>query len=184
VENIRYVADGRIVSSAGISAAIPTTLALVEAIAGEAKAAAVARELGVSDWSTMHDSQVFAPAFGRNLMAFATTNAINPGLRQQEAVGVTIYPRVDETSLAILADAYSRTGRSKAFAIAASEQPARTRQGLMFVPDQIIGFQRIIELPQARAGGQMDAALLAVERDYGRLTAFGVALDFEYPGFQ
>lgn len=40
--NTRYVADGKVVSSAGISAAMPTALALVEAIAGRARAAAVA----------------------------------------------------------------------------------------------------------------------------------------------
>ena len=41
-KNIRYVADGRIVSSAGISASIPISIALVEAIAGHDKAVALA----------------------------------------------------------------------------------------------------------------------------------------------
>jgi hypothetical protein len=30
----------------------------------------------------------------------------------------------------------------------------------------------------------MDVVLSSVARDYGRQTAFGVALDFEYPGLQ
>jgi hypothetical protein len=29
----------------------------------------------------------------------------------------------------------------------------------------------------------IDLVLASVARDYGRSTAFGVALDFEYPGF-
>ena len=49
VENRRFVADGRIVSSAGISAAIPTALALVEAIGGHDKAAAVGRRTGTAE---------------------------------------------------------------------------------------------------------------------------------------
>lgn len=40
ISNVRYVADGKRVSSAGISAAMPATLALVEAIAGQARAGA------------------------------------------------------------------------------------------------------------------------------------------------
>jgi putative intracellular protease/amidase len=188
VENRRYVADGRIVSSAGISAAIPTSLALVEAIAGQEKAASVARNIAVSDWSTRHDSRVFAPAFGRNLTAFATTYAFNPLVHRKEAVGVPIAAGVDEIALAVTADAYSRTGRSAAFSVAASRHPVLTLHGLTFLPDRVRGerasLDRIVPLPKLKAGSQLDTALAAVARDYGRLTAFGVALDFEYPGFQ
>ena len=77
MKNIRYVADGKIVSSAGISAAIPTSLALVEAIAGYEKTAALAKELGVAEWGTQHNSDVFPPQFGVNLTAYATKNFIN-----------------------------------------------------------------------------------------------------------
>lgn len=188
VENSRYVADGRIVSSSGISAAIPTSLALVAAIAGEAKAAEVARALHVSDWSTRHDSQVFAPSFGRNLTAFTTTMAINPRLRRNEAVGIPLAAGADDIALAITADAYSRTGRGKAYAVAATAEPVRTRHGLIFVPDRVRGrgdaFDRLVQLPVAQAGEQLDAVLGLIERDYGRLTAFGVALEFEYLDFQ
>ena len=58
-KNIRYVADGRIVSSAGISASLPASLALVAAIAGQGRAAALAQEIGVTDWSSRHDSDAF-----------------------------------------------------------------------------------------------------------------------------
>ena len=50
LKNKRYVADGKIVSSAGITAALPTSLALVEAIAGTERAASLAERFGVSDW--------------------------------------------------------------------------------------------------------------------------------------
>ena len=35
-----------------------------------------------------------------------------------------------------------------------------------------------------KPGEQLDAILAAISRDYGRLIAFGVAMDFEYPGFK
>lgn len=188
VENSRYVADGRIVSSAGISAAIPTTLALVEAIAGADKATAVAREIGVHDWSTRHDSQVFAPRFGRNLTALAATNFINPALRRGQVVGVPIAAGVDEIALALTADAYSRTGLSKAYSVAGSGEPVLTRRGLRFLPDRISGqgtpADRVMTLRDLKPGEQLGAALAAITREYGRLTAFGVALDLEYPDFE
>jgi putative intracellular protease/amidase len=188
VENRRYVADGKIVSSAGISAAIPTSLALVEAIAGRAKATAVAAELGAPDWSTRHNSQVFAPRFGHNLTALATTMFINPKARRQESIGVPIAGGADEIALALTADAYSRTGLSKAYSVASSTDPVRTRHGLTILPDltggQVQSAARLVPLPNVPAGAQLDAALAGIGRDYGRLAAFAVALDFEYPGFK
>ena len=58
-KNIRYVADGKVVSSAGVSASMPTSIALVEAIAGPANAAEVARDVGISSWSSKHNSDAF-----------------------------------------------------------------------------------------------------------------------------
>ena len=65
--NVRYVVDGKIVSSAGISASMPVSLALVEAIAGHDVADAEAKALGVTDWSTQHNSEAFEPRLGVNL---------------------------------------------------------------------------------------------------------------------
>lgn len=139
VKNVRYVADGRIVSSAGISAAIPTSIALVEAIAGHDRAVALAVELGVADWSTAHNSDVFRPRFGVNLMAFVHTNYTNAHLHVMQRIGVQVAPGVDEIALAFTADAYSRTGRSHAYALSASDAPLHTRHGLTVIPDRVIG---------------------------------------------
>lgn len=188
VKNVRYVADGRIVSSAGISAAIPISIALVEAIAGQDRAAVLAEELGVGDWSTAHNSDVFQPRFGINLMAFARTNYTNH-LHAMRRIGVPVAAGVDEIALAFTADAYSRTGRSHAYALSASAAPLQTRRGLTVIPDRVVGgadpVDRILPafdaVPSART---LDKALAAIANDYGRSTAYGVALDFEYPGFR
>ncbi|MFC5526240.1 DJ-1/PfpI family protein [Rhodanobacter ginsengisoli] len=189
VKNVRYVADGRIVSSAGISASIPVSIALVEAIAGHDRAAALANELGVSDWSTVHDSDVFRPRFGVNLMAFVRTTYSNARLHAMQSIGVPVAAGVDEIALALIADAYSRTGRSHAYALSASDAPLPTRHGLMLLPDRIVGgadpVDRVLPPFDATPSARMlDKALAGIAERYGRSTAYGVTLDFEYPGFR
>jgi transcriptional regulator GlxA family with amidase domain len=186
VKNVRYVVDGRVVSSAGISAAMPASLALVEAIAGPARAAAVAGELGVADWSTRHDSDAFRPRLGVNLGAFAATNYTNHWFHSMQRIGVPVAPGVDEIALAITADAYSRTGRSHAYAVSASAAPVTTRHGLVLLPDRVTGDAQPLDAvlpalaaePSARV---FDTVLASIATRYGRNTATGVALDFEYP---
>lgn len=186
VRNMRYVADGKIVSSAGISAAMPTSLALVEAIAGRERASILAREIGVADWSPRHDSDAFRPHFG-NLGAFATKMLVNPYLHGKQRIGIPLNDGMDEINLAILADAYSRTGRSQAVALGATIEPVASRYGLRFSPDAVTGTDAVdVVLPplgNTVPGMVFDTTLASIEARYGRRTAYGVALDFEYPGY-
>jgi putative intracellular protease/amidase len=59
VPHQRYVIDGAVATTTGITASVPTMLALVEAIDGRGKAQALATELGVDSWSPAHDSSLF-----------------------------------------------------------------------------------------------------------------------------
>ena len=59
VPHQRYVIDGSVATTTGITASVPTMLALVEAIGGRDKAQALAAELGVDSWSPAHDSSLF-----------------------------------------------------------------------------------------------------------------------------
>lgn len=185
IDDRRYVADGRIVSSAGISAAIPTSLALVEAIAGHERAAMVAAKVGVPDWGPAHDSRRFAPKFGRNLQAFATTQYLNGWLHKSVSIGVAVAPGADEITVALTADAYSRTGRAKAYALGTSAAPILTLHGLTLLPDRTDpkSVDRVVALATGKSAVTLDAALADIARRYGRQTAFGVALDLEYPGY-
>lgn len=189
VRNVRYVADGRIVSSAGISASVPVSIALVEAIAGRDRANHLARELGVEDWSTVHNSDVFQPRLGVNLMAYLRTNYTNAHLHRRQEIGVPVAAGVDEIGLAFTADAYTRTGRSHAYAVAASEAPLQTRHGLTVIPDRVDGDanpvdQLLVAFDATPSARLLDVALAGIARRYGRSTAYGVALAFEYPDFR
>lgn len=189
VKNVRYIGDGNIVSSAGISASLPVSIALVEAIAGRERASALAAELGVADWGPRHNSDIFLPRLGVNLMALLRTTYSNARLHARQSIGVPVGPGVDEIALAFTADAYSRTGRSDAYALSASGLPLQSRHGLTILPDRIIGGANPVgrtlpafdATPSARA---LDTALAGIAHSYGRSTAYGVAIDFEYPDFR
>lgn len=188
IENRRFVADRTIVSSAGISASVPTSLALVEAIGGRDRALQVASMMEVKDWSSRHNSQVFSIRHARNLTALAATSVIQPALRKQQSIGIPIKGGIDEVALAFAADAYSRTGRSQAFAVAQSAEPVTTENGLTFLPDWIKGqgpaVDHFVEIQSVPPGAQLDAVLASISKDYGRLVAFSVALQLEYPAFE
>ena len=184
-KNTRYVADGRIVSSAGISAALPTSLALVEAIAGRERALAIGARYGISEWGSQHNSDRFVPAFGRNLTGHITTKYANRWLHSAETVGVPVHSGIEDISLALTMDSYSRTGRSRALAMAPDKLPFMTRNGLTFLPDRVAGGvnppQRILKpLEQAPVAGLFERVLGNIDADYGRNTGDGVAYDFEY----
>ena len=185
IADVRYIADGPVISTAGISAALPASLALVEAIAGRERALTLARELGVSDWSSAHDTAPFRPKFGVNVKAHLAVTYTNRWFNRTDQIGLQIADGVDEIALAVTADAYSRTGRSLLHALAASSKPVRTRAGMMIVPDTMGAEQRIdFTLPDLDGSPSADAFPQAIEgigRRYGLTTAYGVALNFEYP---
>lgn len=186
--NVRYVADGNIVSSAGISAAMPTSLALVEAIAGRDRATELAKELGVTDWSASHNSDLFQPQFGVNLLSHAT-RFTNSWFHATESVGVPITTGIDDIALALTVDAYSRTSRSHAYVLASTNRPVQTRSGLVFIPDRVIGDVNppdhvLPNFDATQPGRVFDKVLAAIGERYGNTTAYRVALDFEYPDFK
>ena len=185
VKNIRYVADGKIVSSAGISASMPTALALVEAIAGHDTALALATRLGVSDWSPRHNSDAFQLNFGSNRNIFAALNSRKSQFSRAQSIGVPVASGVDEIPMALSLDAYSRTERSHGFSLAESSGPVRTRNGLTIYPERLRGTADAVDfaLPtfdDTLPAQAFDKVLDDIGQRYGVATADGVALIFEY----
>lgn len=189
VRNIRYLQDGKVISSSGISAALPTALALVETIAGHQRAASIAARYGISEWGPGHNSDQFVPKFGTNLKGYFATYYANGWFHSTEMVGVPVRNGVDDIALALTMDAYSRTGRSRALAVGNSVEPFTTRNGLAFVPDRVAGaadspkrsLAMLADMPQPAV---FDRVLDGIAADYGQNTADGVSYDFEYPRSQ
>lgn len=184
--NRRYVADGTWISTAGVSAAIPASIALVEAISGHAKARELASELGATNWSAQHDSDVFHPHLASTAWPLARVLYTNRWLHGGEQIDVLGVAGVDEATLALTVDAYSSTGRSRASVVSATGASFVTRHGLVIVPDRQHepgSKAPLIALTDPMPVRALNGALDGIMQRYGRATAKGVALAFEYPDY-
>ncbi|MBI3396261.1 MAG: DJ-1/PfpI family protein, partial [Spirochaetia bacterium] len=126
VRHQRYLADGKIITTTGVTASLPASLALVASIAGHERATALANELGIRNYLSTHDSQQF-----RLSAAHITTIASN-WLRfwSHEEIALPLSDGVNDIALALYADAWSRTYRSQVKTYASSMQAIQTRYGL------------------------------------------------------
>lgn len=177
--DVRYVADGNVVSSAGVSAAIPTSLALVEAIGGSALAARTAARLGANDWSDAHDSAPFH--IGAETVF---TYVGNRYLTTNERLAVPVADGVDDVALALTLDAYGRTMRSP-IAIRSAGAAVRTLHGLVLLPDAASPPAREMPLAPGPSLSALDKALADIGQRYGGATERYVALEMEYgPAYQ
>jgi len=124
-ENTRYVADGDVASSAGVSAALPISLALVETIAGPQAARGTADRLGVESWSAAHDSDVF-----KVRLTDLAVHSANMRLKHADVVTLKVRDGDDEVALSLQAEAWSRTMRDKVHIVSDTASPVRMRGGL------------------------------------------------------
>jgi putative intracellular protease/amidase len=180
VADRRFVADGNVATTTGITASMPMMLTLVEAIAGREKAETVARELGVERWDARHASEAF-----RFTRPFATTVLANTiAFWNRDEFGISLEPGVDEVSLALVADAWSRTYRSKALTFAETSAVV-TANGIRILPDRIAGDwpdARLVSIfPDQRPAVALDQVLHAIAERYGEGTTNVVTMQLEYP---
>lgn len=174
LENRRYVVDGNLMTTSGVSAAIPASLALLEAIAGKAKAATLAQEIGVSEWSSRHDSRRFA--FGALGYMAIVGNYL--AFWRHESLGVPLQPDLDEASLALRADSWARSFRTEVQSSAPG--PVLSRHGLTFLPDDAAPSPTTLPGAATGATAVLDEALDGIAERYGTATAEVVAAQLEY----
>lgn len=184
---MRYMADRRLVvdrnvaTTTGITASMPMMLTLIEAIAGRDRAEATARDLGLAAWDARHASAAFA--FTRPFALTAITNTL--AFWRWERLQLGLKPGMDEVTLALVADAWSRTYRSRAVTSAGAPGPVTTRNGARIVPDQMArehdGLPDVPDLAQHAPAAALDRTLEAIAERYGAPTASFVATQLEYP---
>ncbi|CDZ45534.1 DJ-1/PfpI family protein [Neorhizobium galegae] len=180
VADRRFLVDGRVATTTGISASMPMSLTLIEAIAGREKAQAVAADLGVADWDARHDSGAFA--FTRPFALTAIGNSLT--FWSRETLGIELSQGVDEVSLALVADAWSRTYRSRVMTFAAGADAVESRSGLRIIPDKVTTGASAVRVPGAPLGRKpaeaLDDTLKAIAERYRENTANFVAMQLEY----
>ena len=181
VADRRLVVDRNVATTTGITASMPMSLTLIEAIAGRDKAEAVGRDLGLTDWDARHDSDAFK--FTRPFVLTAIGNTL--AFWNHEELGIELMPGIDEVSLVLVADAWSRTYRSRAVAFAGAARALESRNGIRILPDKVATnwpaehrLQAIGDRPPAIA---LDQALHGITARYGVRTADFVAMQLEYP---
>lgn len=177
VRDRRYVQDGPIISTTGVSASIPVSLALVEAIGGRPAATDLARRLGAAGWGAEHRTGAYsltAADYGEALMALGA-------FWRRETLQAPLADGVDEVGLALQADAWSRTFRTKVVSTAPGRRAVRSRHGLVLVPDAepTPGGRRIAAAGRP-AVAQLDAALAEIRSRYGARAARLTRLGLEY----
>jgi transcriptional regulator GlxA family with amidase domain len=178
VPNRRFVVDRNVATTTGITAALPMSLTLIEAIAGRDKAEAVARDLGVEHWDARHASDAFK--FTRPFAMTVMGNKL--AFWNRDELGIELAPGLDEVSLALVADAWSRTYRSRAVTFAASPGAITTRSGIRIVPDTSAKPKEdVVNAFTDRAPVQaLDQTLAVIESRYGAATRYVVAMQLEY----
>jgi transcriptional regulator GlxA family with amidase domain len=177
VRDRRYVQDGRIISTTGVSASIPVSLAVVEAVGGRAAAQAAAERIGVSDWSPAHRTADFHVS----KLDFARAAAALLARWTHETVEIPIADGQDEIALALRADAWARSYKTKVATTSAQRAEVRSRHGLAIVPDDQPQTGRyVIPTRPGPATAQLRATLADMDHRYGALSVRLAKLGMEY----
>jgi putative intracellular protease/amidase len=181
VRDRRLVVDQGVATTTGITASMPMSLTLIEAIAGRDKADAIARDIGLANWDVRHESDEFRFTRPFALTAIGNTAAV----WAHEQLGIELKGGVDEVSLALVADAWSRTNRSRAVTFAGQAGAQQTRNGIRILPDQVTtnwpAARLLPEIESAKPAQALDNALGGIAARYGTRTADFVAMQLEYP---
>jgi transcriptional regulator GlxA family with amidase domain len=176
----RLVVDRGVATTTGLTASISMSLTLIEAIAGTAKARAVANDLGAAQWDARHYSSAFTLTRPFALSVLGNTIAF----WNHEQLGIPLTPGIDEVSLALVADAWSRTYRSRAVTFASTGGAQETRNGISVLPDRIAQSwpaENVIPAIDAQQPVRaLDQALQRIAQRYGTRTANFVAVQLEY----
>ncbi len=183
LDNTRYVRDGNVATSAGVSASLPISLHLVEMLSGNAHAEALMQELALDGFGAEHNSDAFE--LGAGDIWTAARNFLFGWPRDDYAL--VLSEGMDEIALAFAVDMFARTYRSQAVAV--GEQAATTLNGLAVLPDQselvdatasvVFAGQGDLQLQPGAVAPEQILAFLSDR--YGRDSAGFVALQLEYP---
>lgn len=169
----RWVTDGRITTTAGVSASVPAALALLEELAGEGPMKATAARLGLPLPNPRHDASKYR--FDPEAVRVGLGNLLTPWRRQ--AVVLPLATGFDELAAGFELDAWSRTFRSTAYLVTPPDGVV-SRHGL-----RLLGVTRA--QPGARSvpapRGDLPAVFAEIRAAYGAPTARLVALQLEHP---
>ncbi|MCW5806029.1 MAG: DJ-1/PfpI family protein [Deltaproteobacteria bacterium] len=174
--DVRWVRDGRRISSGTLTAGLDATLAAIDALAGRAAALRAAAATGYRHVRFLDDPS--SPTTGSRLGI-----ALETAFRwERTRVAVVVEDGVSETSLAAALDVPAATMTTDGIAVAATLAPIRTRNGFRVMPrddDRNLGRYDAVVRPAALAG--YDRAVEQLASTHGGPMARVAARLMNYP---
>jgi putative intracellular protease/amidase len=131
IHGTRYVDNGDLMSSAGITSGIDATLHLLEKLNGKALALEVARKLNYPHTRFLDDPTRPVPTTMKDMIPVALYEAFR---WDKPMLGVALYDGVNELELASILDTYPTAGVTNAITLANERKPFTTKHGLTIVP--------------------------------------------------
>jgi transcriptional regulator GlxA family with amidase domain len=166
VRGQRYIQDGTVTTTAGVTSGVFGALRLVEELAGAAEAQRVGQELAYPGWSLHGPTEIRGQRWGPGDLAYLLA-AVFPWWRP--TVGVGLVEGVGELEVAAPFEVYASSFAARTVPIAA-EARVTTRGGLRLVatPTDAIApdLDRLI-VPGAHTPDEVDSQLLGWAADRG-----------------
>lgn len=174
-QDVRWVTDGKITTTAGVSASAPASLALLAELAGEETMRGTARRLGLPAPDRGHD----ATAYRLSGEAMGTAAGNVAAFWRHDRVALNLETGFDELAFGAALDGWTRTYRSKAWAVAPGGVTSRGGMTI-YGAERLPEFSRTLKLATGRP---IEAMLGELSEAYGDPTARFVALQLEHPSW-
>jgi putative intracellular protease/amidase len=161
VQGQRYVEDGTITTSAGVSSGIPASLHLAQELAGRAEAAKVAEQVRYPGWTSGGPTEIPVQHFSRS-DAGVGLSAVLPWFQPTLAVGLV--DGVGEIDTSALSDVYSYASAARLIPVSTGSS-ITTAHGVVLLTTPAASFtQRAsrLVLPGAHSETEMTPALRAL----------------------
>ncbi|MEV9503585.1 DJ-1/PfpI family protein [Bacillus safensis] len=126
----RYVHDGNIVSSAGLTSGIDATLYVISQQMGDPVAEKVAKEMNYPSYDFVQHPQMEPFTAGLSDIVYILNNAFQ---WSKEKNGVLLYDGADELMLSSAFDTYGASGTTTTLTISNKREPVVTRHGLNLI---------------------------------------------------
>ncbi len=166
VRGLRYVDDGRFISSAGVTSGIDATLYMLQRFLGRDAALATAQRVGYVHTQYLDDPTWVVPADD------PTAVLANAFRWDRTQIGVVLYPGVREVELASIVDTYPRSTVMDVNAMAPTREFVRTRNGLDLLPR--FDLASAPRLDRVLIPGQADASVVATTGEWAGARGYSV----------
>ncbi|MGD8192214.1 DJ-1/PfpI family protein [Brevibacillus ginsengisoli] len=128
ISDQRYVVDGNVISSAGVSSGIDASLYVISQKLGEPVAAKIAKEMNYPSYHFVKNPKM--DPFNFEIGTYVLNHAYH---WNKKPVGALLYNGMEEFALTSVFDIYSNTGTTKVLSISNSGQPIVTKHGLNLI---------------------------------------------------